>query len=200
MDGNGVVDDKDRTILGNAQPKIYGGLNQQFRYGNFDLSVFVNFQLGNKVLNANKLEFTSGYTPNANLLAVMNGRWRNVNDQGVRVTDPTALAALNANATIWSPLTTASSFYVNSWAVEDGSFLRLNNITLGYNLPKNLISRVKISNLRVYGTINNLAIITNYTGYDPEVNTRRSSGVTPGVDYSAYPRSKSFYFGVNVTF
>lgn len=200
LDGNGVVDDKDRTILGNAQPKIYGGLDQHFRYGNFDLSVFVNFQLGNKVLNANKLEFTSGYTPNANLLAVMNGRWRNVNDQGVRVTDPTALAALNANAIIWSPLTTASSFYVNSWAVEDGSFLRLNNITLGYNLPKNLISRVKISNLRVYGTINNLAIITNYTGYDPEVNTRRSSGVTPGVDYSAYPRSKSFYFGVNVTF
>jgi len=199
LNGDGIVDDKDRTIIGDAQPKIYGGLNQQFRYGNFDFSVFVNFQLGNKVLNANKLEFTSGYTPNANLLSVMEGRWRNVNDQGVRVTDPAQLAALNANATIWSPLTTASSFYVNSWAIEDGSFLRVNNITLGYTIPKQLLNRVKISNLRVYGTVNNVAIITNYTGYDPEVNTRRSSGVTPGVDYSAYPRSRAFIFGVNLT-
>jgi TonB-linked SusC/RagA family outer membrane protein len=196
---DGIVDDKDRTILGNTQPWLYGGLNQQFRYRNFDVSVFVNFQTGNKVLNANKLEFTSGYTPNANLLAVMNGRWRNVNDQGVRVTDPAALAALNADATIWSPLTTASSFYVHSWAVEDGSFLRINNVTLGYTLPKSLLNRLKINSLRVYGTVNNLAVFTKYTGYDPEVNTRRSSGVTPGVDYSAYPRSTGYYFGVNLT-
>ncbi|QKJ29566.1 TonB-dependent receptor [Mucilaginibacter mali] len=199
LNGDGVVDDKDRTNLGSTQAKIYGGLNQQFRYGDFDFSVFVNFQYGNKVLNANKLEFSSGYTPNANLLSVMEGRWRNVNDQGVRVTDPTALAALNANATIWSPLTTASSFYVNSWAVEDGSFLRLSNVTLGYTIPKSLLSRVKVSNLRIYGTVNNAAVWTKYSGFDPEVNTRRSSPVTPGVDYSAYPRSTAFIFGVNLT-
>lgn len=199
LDNSGTVDDKDRTILGNAQPKFFGGINQQFSYKNFDFSVFLNYQVGNKVLNANKLEFSSGYTPNANLLSVMNGRWRNVNDQGVKVTDPVQLAALNANATIWSPLTTASSFYVNSWSVEDGSFLRINNLTLGYTIPKKLLSRLNITRLRVYCTANNVAVITGYSGYDPEVNTRRNSPVTPGVDYSAYPRSRAFLLGVNLT-
>jgi TonB-linked SusC/RagA family outer membrane protein len=196
---DGVVNDLDRGIIGDTQPSYFGGINQQFNYKNFDLSVFLNFQLGNDVLNANKLEFTSGYTPNANLLSIMDGRFRNVNDQGVRVTDPVALAALNENATIWSPLVTASSFNVHSWAVENGSFLRVNNITLGYNLPANLLNKVKISRLRVYGTVNNVAVITGYSGYDPEVSTRRSTPVTPGVDYSAYPRSRAFIFGVNLT-
>jgi hypothetical protein len=162
--------------------------------------VFVNFQYGNDVLNANKLEFSSGYTVNSNLLSIMDGRWRNVNAQGEVVTDPGELAALNANATIWSPLTTASSFYVHSWAVEDGSFLRINNITLGYTLPEAIRSRLKLSNFRIYATVNNLAVITNYTGYDPEANTRRRTPLTPGVDYAAYPRSKGYVMGVNLSF
>ncbi|ANE49722.1 SusC/RagA family TonB-linked outer membrane protein [Flavisolibacter tropicus] len=197
---DGIVDDRDRTVIGNTQPKFFGGLNQQFTYKNFDVSLFLNYQIGNDVLNANRLEFTSGYTVNSNLLEEMNNRWRNVNDQGQVVTDPTALAALNANATLWSPLRSASSFYVHSWAVEDGSFLRVNNITLGYTLPSRLLEKVKITKLRVYGTVNNLAVFTNYSGYDPEVNTRRSTPMTPGVDYSAYPRSRAFIFGANLSF
>jgi TonB-dependent starch-binding outer membrane protein SusC len=196
---DGVIDNFDRTIIGNTQPKFFGGLNQQFTYKNFDLSIFVNFQVGNDVYNANKLEFTSGYTINSNLLATMNDRWRTVNDQGVVVTDPTELAALNANARLWQPLRSAASFYVHSWAIEDGSFLRINNITLGYSVPKKLLSRLKISNFRIYGTVNNLYTLTNYSGYDPEVNTRRSSPLTPGVDYSAYPRSRAFLVGVNLS-
>ncbi|PWS28240.1 TonB-dependent receptor [Pedobacter yonginense] len=200
LNGDGIVDiTNDRTIIGDANPKFTGGFNQSFTYKNFDLNVFVNFQVGNDVLNANKLEFTSGYTQNANLLATMNGRWRNVNDQGLVVTDPTELAALNANATLWSPLTSNSSFFVNSYAVEDGSFLRINNITLGYTLPTDLMKKFKINRMRFYATVNNLAVITNYSGYDPEVNTRRSTGTTPGVDYSAYPRSRAFIFGLNFT-
>lgn len=196
---DGVIDDLDRTFIGNTQPKFFGGLNQQFSYRNFDLSIFLNFQYGNDVYNANKLEFTSGYTPNSNMLAIMNDRWRNVNAQGVVVTDPVELAALNANAKIWSPLTSASSFYVHSWAIEDGSFLRVNNITLGYTLPSSLLKRMKISSFRVYATANNLAVFTNYSGYDPEVNTRRSTPLTPGVDYSAYPRSRAYIVGVNLS-
>jgi hypothetical protein len=94
MDGNGTIDDADRTIIGVAQPDFFGGLNQQFTYKNFDLSIFVNFQGGNKVINANRLEFTNAYTPNSNMLTVMNDRWRNVNDQGQVVTDPTELAKI----------------------------------------------------------------------------------------------------------
>jgi hypothetical protein len=88
---------------------------------------------------------------------------------------------------------------VHSWAIEDGSFLRINNITLGYTLPTRLTQKAKIKSLRFYGTVDNLAIFTNYTGYDPEVNTRRSTPLTPGVDYSAYPRSRAFIFGVNLS-
>ena len=196
---DGVIDDMDRTIIGNTQPKFFGGWNNQLSFGNFDLSVFVNFQVGNDVYNANKLEFSSGYTPNSNMLAIMNDGWTNINAQGQVVTDPVQLAQLNANTKLWSPLRTASSFYVHSWAIEDGSFLRINNITLGYNLPASLLKRAKISNLRIYGTVNNLAVFTNYSGYDPEVNTRRSSPLTPGVDYSAYPRSKAFIVGLNLS-
>ena len=197
---DGVINDEDRTIIGDATPKLFGGLNQQFSYKNFDASIFVNFQYGNDVLNANKLEFSSGYTPNSNLLSIMNNRWRNVNDAGEVVTDPVALAALNADATIWSPLRSASSFYMHSWAIEDGSFIRINNVTVGYTLPQDLLSRLKISRVRFYATVNNLAVFTKYSGYDPEVNTRRRTPMTPGVDYSAYPRSRAFIGGVNITF
>ena len=194
-----IVDDKDRGIIGKTQPRFFGGFNQQFTYKNFDLSVFVNFQVGNDVYNANKLEFTSGYTVNSNLLSTMNDRWKTIDENGEVVTDPVALAKLNQNAKLWAPLRSASSFYAHSWAIEDGSFLRINNITLGYTLPSNILKRFKINNLRVYGTVNNLAVITNYSGYDPEVNTRRTTPLTPGVDYSAYPRSRAFIFGLNLS-
>lgn len=202
LNGDGLIDDNDRTIIGHTLPKVIGGLNQQFTFKNFDVSVFFNFQFGNKIYNANKLEFTSGYTVNSNLLSMMGSdkRWRTVDDQGNVVTDPDALTKLNANATIWRPITSAGSFYTHSWAIEDGGFVRLNNITLGYTLPKSLMSRARIQSLRVYVTGNNLKVFTNYSGYDPEVNTRRSSQVTPGVDYSAYPRSRNFIFGVNLSF
>jgi hypothetical protein len=89
---------------------------------------------------------------------------------------------------------------VNSWAVEDGSFLRINNLTLGYTLPSDLLSRLRMANFRIYATVNNLAVFTNYTGYDPEANTRRRTPLTPGVDYAAYPRSKTYIMGVNLSF
>ncbi|HLG40310.1 MAG TPA: hypothetical protein VI461_11610, partial [Chitinophagaceae bacterium] len=201
INGDNVIDDKDRTIIGHTLPKVIGGLNQQFTYKNFDLSVFLNFQFGNKIYNANKLEFSSGYTVNSNLLTIMNSdkRWVTVNAQGNVVTDPIELEKLNAGASIWRPITSAGSFYTHSWAIEEGGFVRLNNVTLGYTLPKSLTQKVKIQSLRVYVTGNNLKVFTNYSGYDPEVNTRRSTQVTPGVDYSAYPRSMNFIFGLNLT-
>jgi len=201
LDGDGIVDfNTDATIIGNANPKYFGGLNQQFVYKSFDLSVFINFQYGNDIYNDNKLEFGSGYTPNANLLSIENNRWKTIDANGNVVTDPAALAALNKNATLWQPITTGSAFYPQSWAVEDGSFARLNNVTFGYTLPRSLTEKVNIQKFRAYVTMNNLAVLTNYSGYDPEVNTRRSTPMTAGVDFSAYPRSTSYIFGVNVTF
>lgn len=210
INGDGVIDiDHDRTIIGDPTPKFTGGLNQQFTYKQWDASIFVNFSIGNDVYNANKIEFTNGYTANANLLAIMAGRWKTVTPSGVTAQyatssqvfgiPPDQLAALNANATIWQPLRSAGAFYPSSWAIEDGSFLRLNNITVGYSIPVKSLTRIKMSKLRFYATANNLAIITSYTGYDPEVSVRNSP-LTPGLDYSAYPKSRSFIFGVNAIF
>ena len=124
--------------------------------------------------------------------------------QGNLVTELEDLRKLNPNPSIWSPFSmgTASPVF-HSWAVEDGSFLRLNNISLGYTLPVKLTSKASISKLRVYVTAYNAFLWTKYSGYDPEVSTTRSSSysqLTPGVDYSAYPKSRTFTAGVNVTF
>lgn len=199
LNGDGKIDESDKKIIGVAQPKLFGGLNQQFRYGNFDLNIFINYQFGNDVYNANKLEFTSGYQTDANMLAINNDRWRTVNAQGQVVTDPAELAKLNANAKLWIPSTSSTSFILHSWAIEDGSFVRINNVTLGYNLPQSLLKRAGFKTGRIFVTANNLAVLTNYSGYDPEVSTRRGTPETPGVDYSAYPRSRTYVFGVNLS-
>ena len=119
-------------------------------------------------------------------------------EDGTISNDPDELTAMNANTTMWSPF--MSRFVFTDWAVEDGSFLRLNTLTLGYTIPKELLSRVSINNLRIYVSGYNVFLWTNYTGFDPEVSTRRNTPLTPGVDYSAYPRSRSIVFGLNFSF
>ncbi|MFC0773625.1 SusC/RagA family TonB-linked outer membrane protein [Terrimonas alba] len=199
LNGDGTINTSDRTIIGNANPKFTGGWNNQFAYKNFDLSVFVNFVVGNDIYNANKIEWTDGAFSNLNMLNIMKDRWTNINDQGEIVTAPEELAKINANAKIWTPVR-VQRWWLHSWAIEDGSYLRINNLTLGYTLPQQLLSKIKISTLRVFATVNNLATITNYTGYDPDVTARRSDPLTPGVDFAAYPRSRTWVAGVNVTF
>ena len=200
LNGDGVIDDDDKTVLGNSQPDFFGGLSQQFRYKNFDLSMFFNFSIGNEVYNANKIEFTTQYLyRDNNMLSSVNNSWKWFNENGVKVTDPQALAALNQNTTMWTP--PSGQYILHSYAIEDGSFLRLSNLTLGYSLSDKVLEKFKfISNFRVYGTVNNLFTLTNYTGYDPEANTRRGNPLTPGVDYAAYPRSRFYLAGLNVTF
>ena len=202
MDGNDVIDENDKTVIGNASPKFYGGLNNNFTYKGFDLSVFFTFSYGNEVLNATKLVTSKVGRENYNALNVMNShnRWMTINDRGERVTDPAELAAMNQGKSVasWHDNQEGNK-YIHSWAVEDASFLRLSNVTLGYTFPKQLIKKIKLSNLRVYATGNNLFTWTPYTGFDPEVSNMRSP-LTPGVDFGSYPRSRSFIFGVNIAF
>jgi len=115
---------------------------------------------------------------------------------GEIVSDPVKLAEMNKNATIWSAA--MNTITLHSWGIEDGSFLRLNTLTLGYSLPKQLLKNVGISQLRIYATGYNLWLWTNYSGFDPEVDTQRSTPLTPGIDWCAYPRSRSFNIGLNV--
>jgi TonB-linked SusC/RagA family outer membrane protein len=212
LNGDTVITANDRTIIGSAQPKFFGGFSQQFFWKNFDCSIFINFQYGNKIYNDNKLEFSSGYTPGANLLGFEKNRWHTVDANGnvyesivggqVVGAPPDSLNALNKGAKVWIPLVGSSSttFASNSWAVEDGSFLRINNVTLGYSLPTSWIRKMRMTRFRIYATVNNVWVFTHYSGYDPEVNTRTGTPVTPGVDYSAYPRARTYIGGVNIAF
>lgn len=191
----------DREIIGDANPLHTGGFGiSAYAYG-FDLSANFNWSFGNDVYNANKIEFTqTGKYQYRNMTSEMadGKRWTNLRADGTLSTDLEELAAMNANTTMWSPLTDRMIF--SDWAVENGSFLRLNTLTLGYTLPKSLLSKVKIQNLRFYVTGYNLFCLTSYTGYDPEVSTIRKTNLTPGVDYSAYPKSRQFVVGVNLNF
>lgn len=206
INGDGVVNSSDRTIIGDTNPKYTGGFNLATNYKNFDFSAAFNFTVGNDVYNANKIEYTTS-TPGSpsgqfrNLLTDQGSgiRWNNIDPgTGALVTDPGALAALNANTTMWSPF--MSRFVLSDYAIEDGSFLRLNNITVGYSFPANLTDKIGLSKVRLYATANNVFIITKYSGLDPEVSTRRRTPLTPGVDYSPFPKARTLVFGVNVSF
>jgi TonB-linked SusC/RagA family outer membrane protein len=200
LNGDGVITpDGDRTVIGDANPTFVGGWNNQFTYGNFDFSVFVNFVVGNDIYNANKLEWTDGAFPNLNMLNIMKDRWTNIDASGNVVRDPKQLETLNANAKIWSPVR-VQRWWLHSWAIEDGSYLRINNVTLGYTIPQSVTKKARISNLRFYGTVNNLYTFTNYSGYDPDVTSRRNDPLTPGVDFAAYPRARTWLLGLNITF
>lgn len=167
----------------------------------FDLSIFLNFSIGNKVYSANKMYYTK-----------FNNQWRNtlkdealsrftvMNAKGEYIfNDPVQLAEVNRNRNYVS-IEGSSDLYFHSGYVEDGSFLKINNISLGYTLPRELTKKIKLSTVRFYATGYNLHTFTKYSGYDPEVNTYPNNGLTPGIDWGAYPSSISFVFGANIAF
>lgn len=196
------ITESDRTVIGNAYPKIYGGINNTFTYKDFDLSIFLTYSLGNDVFNATKLTNTKSGRKNENVLTVADSkhRWVLVNSEGKPISSPEEMAELNRGKTFAAIYDNEDGDkYVHSWAVEDGSFLKLSNVTLGYNFPKQMISKIGLSKLRLYATGNNLLTWTKYSGFDPEVSTM-GNGLTPGVDFGAYPKSRSFVFGINVAF
>ena len=200
--GDGKVTVADRRVIGNASPDFTGGFNLSgFAYG-FDFSANFNFMIGNQVYNANKIEFTSSRKYyNRNLLSSMDAdkRWTNIDwATGELITDAATLKSVNAGKTMWNPAIGSAVF--SDWAVEDASFLRMQSATIGYTLPEDLTKKVHIRKLRLYVTGTNLFCLTKYSGYDPEVDTRRSTPLTPGVDYSAYPKSIGFVAGINLTF
>ncbi|KOP37785.1 TonB-dependent receptor [Flavobacterium sp. WLB] len=203
INGDNKIDANDLTVIGNANPKTTGGFVLNANAYGFDLSAAFNYSIGNDVYNANKIEFSTsipnGQYRNLNTEMADGTRWTNFDpNTGQLVTDPAALGALNANTTMWSPY--MPRYVFSDWAVEDGSFLRLNTLSLGYTTPNDLTSALGVSKLRFYLTASNVFVWTKYTGQDPEASTRRNTPLTPGVDYSAYPRSRQLIFGLNLNF
>ena len=199
---DGKITSADRTIIGNATPDFTGGFSLSAYFKGLDFSANFNYMIGNQVYNANKIEFTSSRKfYNRNLLNSMDvdKRWTNIDwTTGELITDADQLKTVNAGKTMWNPAIGNAVF--SDWAVEDASFLRLQSLTLGYTLPENMVQKAHLRRARIYVTGTNLLCLTKYTGYDPEVDTRRATPLTPGVDYSAYPKSIGFVAGVNLTF
>ncbi|TMI65065.1 MAG: TonB-dependent receptor [Bacteroidetes bacterium] len=207
LDSNGIINAADRQVIGNALPKYSGGFGFNATFKGFDLATYFNFVVGNDVYNTGRIAFNMLYrTTYGNMLSTMNyaDRFKYIDAAGNQVTDLTELAKLNAGAKLWSPFSMGNaSPVIHSWAVEDGSFLRLNNVTLGYTFPTKWISNLQMTKLRLYATIYNAVLWTKYSGYDPEVSATRNSSytaLTPGVDYSGYPKSRTFTLGINVNF
>ena len=180
---DGVIDDNDRTIIGCGQPLHTGGFGNSFYFYGVDLSIFFQWSYGNDVLNANRLIFENGSIASLNQLATYNNRFDVVKNPS------SDIPAVGAN----------DMFVYSSRVVEDGSFLRLKNISIGYTLPKKVLRRMHFDTFRIYLSADNIWTLTGYSGPDPEVSTRNSV-LTPGFDWSAYPRSFGITGGISFTF
>lgn len=205
-DGNPVWSTNDRTVIGNATPDFIGGWNNTFTYKGFDLSVFMKFSVGNEIFNMSTQRFIGPYLPNQNCIADMANRFVLIDPAtGKETTDLVRLAELNpqqySEDCMWNISTnnkTAISDH-SSYYIENGSYLRVSTLTLGYTIPRAITQKYHINRLRLYCTLNNMFTITGYSGYDPEVSAS-GSALTPGIDNSSYPRSKSWVIGLNLSF
>ena len=207
--------------LGNTIAPVTGGFGFDGTIGNFDFNLFFNYSVGNKIINGTKLALSfytgsaRGYNIN-NDFSLANGRYTWIDPAtGMNLGRPSVntieayggaenlvarLNEINAGATIYNPAA-VTTLQLTDYAVEDASFLRVNNITVGYTLPKSWAKKVFAQRIRIYATGYNLYCLTNYSGADPEVDTTsKKNPMNPGVDYAAYPKSRSFVGGINVTF
>jgi TonB-dependent starch-binding outer membrane protein SusC len=190
----------DCTVIGNINPKSTGGFNINARFYGFDLSSVFTWSYGNDIYNANKVEYTTARYQFRNMIDIMadGKRWTNLDPvTGTLVNDGATLTAMNANTTMWSPYMTRH--VLSDWAIEDGSYLRLNTLSLGYTVPSVITKKISVQSLRFYVSCYNVFVLTNYSGFDPEVSSRNNA-LTPGVDYSAYPKSRQMLFGLNLSF
>ncbi|RZK78520.1 MAG: SusC/RagA family TonB-linked outer membrane protein [Pedobacter sp.] len=182
LNGDGITNTNDYTVIGNPNPDFIGGLSNNFSFKGFDLNVFFQWSVGNDVLNANRLVFEGHGRASQNMFATYADRWtpENQNNEYFRTGG-------------WGP------YAYSSRVIEDASFVRLKTVSLGYQLPARLLRSLKIKSLRLNASAQNLYTWTKYQGYDPEVSAYNSA-LTPGFDWSVYPRARTLTLGVNLTF
>jgi TonB-linked SusC/RagA family outer membrane protein len=221
LNGDNVINTEDRTNIGSPMPKFTFGFTNTFRYKNFDLTLFLNGSVGNKILNYNAITLTHMYSSWTN-------QTKNISDRAILVPidpnkdysqgtilrpdgsvienwydDITNVKVKNPDAGLPRP-----SLYgdpndndrISDRYIEDGSYLRVRNISLGYTFPKQMLSKAKIESLRLYTNIQNLWTITGYSGYDPEVGVSTTSANVYGLDNGRYPSPTTYSVGVNLTF
>jgi TonB-linked SusC/RagA family outer membrane protein len=185
INGDGLVDANDRTIIGDPNPDFTGGFSNNFTYKNFDLNIFFQYSVGNDVININRIKFEGGGPYNQNMYAIYVNRW----------------TPNNQNNTYFRTGGQGPVDYVYSTRViENGSYVKLKTVSFGYNFSPKFISKIKLSSLRAYVSAQNLYTLTKYQGFDPEVSKFGSDALRPAFDYAVYPYARTVTFGLNVSF
>lgn len=214
LDGDGRITENDRTVIGNTNPKIQGGIGLSGQWKNLDFNANFTYMLDYDINNATSYMLSSSINNKNkfhNVLSKFSNGWQyNDIDGSITGTKGDILYKLyyvdnsvamyknhNSGRSLWNPADVTKNI-THSYFIEDGSFLRCSDITIGYTLPSKFIKKLGISKARFYASATNLFIITNYSGYDPEVDIQ--TGLTCGMDYNRYPRARSFVFGTNITF
>ena len=183
IDGNKVINSDDQIILGNAQPKFYGGLTNTVTFKGFELTAFLRFSYGNKVWNHTRV-FAEGMNNQFGQFASINNRWT-----------PTNTNTDIPRAVYGDPNQNRRN---SDRFMEDGSYLRIKNLIIAYNLPKSIINRIRFSNIKVYAQAQNLVTWTKYKGFDPEVSAFSITNTAPGTDFLTYPQARTITFGISV--
>ena len=189
VDGDGIMDvNKDRAIVGNYAPDFTYGFSNAFKYKGFDLNVAFQGSHGGEVLNLLRRYIANGEGNFNNTRELLN-RWQSEANPG------------DGNTNRANRKSRGNNGRTSTWHVEDGSYLRLQNVSLGYSLPKSILDKLNMAKARIYVTGNNLYTWSDYTGYNPEVNLDSGSDqLTPGLDYGVYPLAKTYSLGINVSF
>jgi len=192
--GDGAINSADRRIVGNVQPDFFGGWSNNVSYKGFDLDVMLQFVVGNDVFNHSRASYENlGYDrlgipqffplPDGN-------NWTGARDRWQQPGDKTDIPRASLSDENWRE-------YSSRW-LEDGSYLRVKNVTLGYTVPASILDAVGISRLRLYAQGTNLFTFTNYTGFDPEVNQNARNPLVAGSDFGTLPQTRTVLFGINL--
>ncbi|MFK7949587.1 MAG: SusC/RagA family TonB-linked outer membrane protein [Saprospiraceae bacterium] len=185
INDDGIINEDDRTIIGDANPDFIIGLSNTFTYGGFTLDILLQSSIGNDVFNATRIE-TEGMFSVKNGSAATLDRWQNAGD--VTRVPRAVFGDPNENSRI------------SDRFIENGSFLRIRNITLSYNLPQSIVEKVKIQGLSLFASGQNLWILSDYSGYDPEVNRDGGSAISQGIDFGTYPQARIMTGGIKLDF
>ncbi len=186
VDGDGKFDaNVDRKIVGNANPDFFGGITNTLSYKGFDLMFFFQYSYGNMQLHWNRFFQEHGGTRNTNFMTSQLDRWQKPGDETM------------------IPKMTAENYSGNlrpSRFLEDGSYMRLKNLSIGYSLPATLLSKIKLSSARVYVSGQNVLTFTKYTGLDPELTGTAATNLTQGIEFYTMPQPRVYMAGINVSF
>ena len=197
---DGVINEQDRTFLGNPEPKFTFGINNDFHWKGFDVNLFLTGSVGNKVFNYLAQQQSNPTNRWVTLKSVCDyAKYDLIDAAGERTLDNMQMTNPGASTYRIDQATANENSRMSSVFIENGSYLRIKNLAIGYTLPKKWLQKVKIENLRVYFNVQNLYTFTKYKGYDPEVGAYNQGVLLRGVDYARYPSQRIYTFGLNLS-